>query len=81
MVTTEEEQVPIERVIAVRKRLAEANSIISVQRTEFPDSLEFGEAKNRLKVYFDSGRLDEAKQRLKNALELRKYATTEVELS
>lgn len=46
--------------------------------TENSDSLEFGNAGNRLKIYFDASKLDEAKERIKNAKALRDFANTDV---
>lgn len=52
-----------------------------LHRTEFSDSIDIG-APSRggaVKVYFNAGNPDEAKQRIKAAIDLRKYAAQEIE--
>ena len=48
-----------------------------IEKKEFPDSIELGTPSKGgvLKVYFDSSKIDEARQRIDNAAMILNYAT------
>lgn len=54
---------------------------VCLNRDENPDSLNIGSASKggAIKVYFDSLDVDDAKKRIDNAVEIRKYANVKLE--